>query len=146
MDSASYQVITDFSESQIEQLHSLYQGEWWSTGRTIEDVRLMLQHTDFVFGVCLPGSPKLLAFARVISDRIYKAFIFDVIVHPEHRSAGIGVFLMTHLVNHPDLSRVRHLELYCMPERMNFYRRLGFTTELSELRLLRQSNEPQGSA
>ena len=141
-------VLSALSEAQVEQLHSLYQGEWWTAGRSFADVRTILEYSDFVFGIAAPGSAQLLAFARVLTDRVYKALVLDVIVHPEHRSAGLGSYLMAHILAHPILSKVRHIELYCLPEREEFYRRQGFTSELGELLLMRRSKEhkPGGSA
>lgn len=133
-----YEVVNALSEEQVLQLHALYQDEWWCKGRTLAEVRLMLEHTDFIFGVVAPGSTKLLAFARVLSDRIYKAFVFDVIVHPERRAAGLGSFLISHITGHPVLSRVKHIELYCLPERVAFYQRQGFSDDLGEARLMRR--------
>ncbi len=146
--SHQHTVLSALSETQAEQLHSLYQGEWWTAGRSLADVRTMLQHSDFVFGIAAPGSAQLLAFARVLTDRVFKALVLDVIVHPEHRSAGLGSYLMAHILAHPVVSNVRHIELYCLPERAEFYQRQGFTSELGELRLMRRPNEPQpgGSA
>ena len=140
-----YLVVDTLTEAQTEQLHSLYQREWWTVGRSLADVRTMLQHSDFVFGVVAPDSPQLLAFARVLTDRVFKALLLDVVVLSEHRSAGIGSFLMAHILTHPVLSRVRHVELYCLPERTDFYQRHGFTTSLGELQLMRRANESQSN-
>ena len=136
-----YPLVSALSATQTEQLHLLYQGEWWTSGRSLADVRTMLQHSDFIFGILAPDSQQLLAFARVLTDHVFKALVLDVIVHSDHRSAGLGSFLMAHIAAHPVLSRVRHIELYCLPERAAFYRRHGFTSELGELLFLRRSNE-----
>jgi hypothetical protein len=45
-------VVNTLNEDQIAQLHALYQHEWFSKGRRLEDVREMLEHSDFVFGFC----------------------------------------------------------------------------------------------
>jgi GNAT superfamily N-acetyltransferase len=134
-----YIVLDKLSEPQIEQLHALYQNEWWTKGRTLEDVRTMIAHGDFVFGVVERDSPELVGFARVISDHVYKAFIYDVIIHPEHRAAGLGTFLVESIMSHPVISRVRHVELYCLPERVGFYERHGFSADVGEVRLMRRT-------
>lgn len=138
MEETKFSVAGALSEAQTVQLHALYQGEWWSAGRTLEEVRTMLLHSQFLFAVPCPASGELLAFARVITDHVFKAFVFDVIVHPGHRSAGLGSLLVEHITGHPVLSRVRHIELYCLPERAAFYRRHGFTAEPGELCFLRR--------
>lgn len=137
--SERYVIVETLSEAQVEELHVLYQDVWWSTGRSLADVRAMVEHCDFVFGVVARDSPKLLGFARVISDRVYKAFVFDVIIHPEHRAEGLGTFLMESLMGHPVLSRVRHIELYCLPDRVPFYERHGFSAEVGEIVLMRRT-------
>ncbi|MCG8606008.1 GNAT family N-acetyltransferase [bacterium] len=76
----------------------------------------MVQHSDFVLGVLEAESSRLVGFARVLTDRVFKAFIFDVIVAIEHRNEGIGKELMEWLLGHPDLKQVKHFELYCLPE------------------------------
>ena len=80
-----------------------------------------------------------MAFARVLTDGVYKALIFDVIVAGSHRDHGLGRALMDALLEHPRLKSVRHLELYCLPELIPFYRRWGFSDELGELRFLRRA-------
>lgn len=136
-----YPVLSALSEAHIVQLHALCQNEWWTAGRSLPDVRAMIEHSDFVFAVVAPDSQQLLAFARVLTDRVFKALLLDVIVHPGHRSAGLGTLLMAHITAHPVLSRVRHIELYCLPEHLEFYQRHGFTSELGELRFMRRACE-----
>ncbi len=101
----------------------------------------MLQNSDFIFGMVTPESQELLAFARILTDRVFKAMVFDVIVHPAHRQAGVGSLLMTHILARPEIARVQHIELYCLPERVRFYQRHDFTAELGELLFLRRSNQ-----
>jgi len=136
-----YSVVNELSEAHVEQLHALYQAEWWTKGRSLEDVRTMLRYSDFVFGIVDTVSQGLVGFARLLTDRVFKAVLFDVIVHPDHRGAGLGAFLIGQITAHPVLSRVRHIELFCLPERGDFYRRQGFTSELGALMHMRRVSE-----
>ena len=133
----------ELSGSQVRQLHLLFQNEWWSAGRSLADVQTMLQNSDFILGIVAPESQELLAFARILTDRVFKALVLDVIVHPEHRQAGLGSLLMAHFLAQPDIARVRHIELYCLPERAEFYQRQGFTAELGELLFMRRFDQIQ---
>ena len=133
---------TALDDTQIRRLHQLYQNEWWTKGRTLEDVRRMLEHSDYVFGLCEPETNDLVAFARVLTDRVYKAFIFDVIVAPEHRGAHVGAAIVDRILQHPDLASVKHFELYCLPELVPFYERWGFSADVGGIVLLRR----QGAA
>ena len=131
-------IIHELNAEQIHQLHALFQNEWWSKGRSLEDMQTMLAHSDFVFGICELESQELIGFARVLSDQVFKAFIFDVIVHPEFRAKGIGKLLMKTILEHPVISFVQHIELYCRPELIPFYQQWGFTNELEGIALMRR--------
>ncbi len=41
----------------------------------------MLAHTDLVFALVDTDSDRLVGLARVLTDTIYRASVFDVIVH-----------------------------------------------------------------
>jgi GNAT superfamily N-acetyltransferase len=135
----TYAVIHVLSEAQVAELCRLYQGEWWTKGRTLEDVRTMLRHCDLVFGVVTRDSPRLLGFARILSDHVYKALLLDVIIHSDYRAKGLGTFLLESIMAHPVISRVRNVELYCLPERVEFYERHGFSLDIGEVRPMRRT-------
>jgi len=137
------EAISSLSDSQVRDLIQLYQNEWWTKGRTPEDVQRMLANTDLVVGFCDRDSRRLIAFARVLTDRVYKALILDVIVAPEHRGRDLGAQLMQLVLDHPDLQGVRHFELYCLPELVPFYERWGFTVDVGRVRFMRKTGTVQ---
>jgi predicted GNAT family N-acyltransferase len=135
------QYIERLTVPQMEQLHQLYQGEWWTKGRSLADVRTMIEGSDHVFGFCEPRSERLVAFARVLTDGVFKALIFDVIVDPAYRGRGLGKDIMNRILEHPTLSRVKHFELCGLSEMIPFYTRWGFTAELGELCFMRRESQ-----
>lgn len=130
--------VETLSESQIADLHGLFQNEWWTRDRTMDDIRAMLDATAIQIGFAESASERLIAYARVLSDQTYKALIFDVIVDPEWRDRGMGKRIMDAVIAHPQLSKVRHFELYCRPELMPFYERWGFKDAGDGLRFMRR--------
>lgn len=136
--------VEQLTDDQVADLHALYQQEWWTTGRTLEDVRRMLAGSDVVIGYVERDRGRLVAFARVLSDFVYKALVLDVIVAANHRGAGLGRTLMTAVMEHPKLENVRHFELYCLPEMLPFYEAWGFTadTGVTFMRLTRTPTPP----
>lgn len=134
----SFENVSTLTDEQIVQLHQLYQNEWWSRGRSLDDVRKMLAFSDVVVGVCDSETNRLVAFARVLSDRVYKALVLDVIVASDYRSRGLGRSLMEQILEHPELADVRHVELYCLPEMAPFYRKWGFSADLGQLLFMRR--------
>ena len=131
--------IAQLTHAQVEDLHRLYQHEWWTKDRTMDDVRRMLDGTAIHIGFADASNDHLAAYARVLTDGTYKALIFDVIVDPARRERGLGKMLMDAVVSHPLLSGVRHFELYCKPELMPFYERFGFKEIGDGLRFMRRA-------
>ncbi len=131
----SYRIISELSDQQISELTDLYRNEFWSQHRTRQDVAKMLAASDIVIGL-VDECDRLIGFTRVLTDFVYRAFIFDVIIKPTHRNQGLGKTLLHTVVNHPQLRSVEYLGLYCLPEMVPFYERWGFTTEHGGLQLM----------
>ncbi len=128
---------TTLTPALVEQLHELYQNEWWTAGRKLPDVQAMLDHSDFVFAY-IDSENNLAGFARVLTDHVFKAFLFDVIANPKYRGTGLGTRIIRDVISHPVLSRVSSIELYCRPELNDFYRSFGFSNDTGEINLMRR--------
>jgi GNAT superfamily N-acetyltransferase len=136
------QFVTRLTSVHIEQLWRMYQKEWWSRGRKLHDVRRAVYHSDLVFAFCDSDAGSLVAFARVLTDFVFKALVFDVVVARSHRDLGLGRMLLDAITSHPALLFVEHIELYCRDEMVPFYEKWGFTADLPALRFLRKTQEP----
>jgi predicted GNAT family N-acyltransferase len=134
----SYRFVEQINDRLRRDLMELYRHEWWTNQRREEDVARMLQHTDLVVGVCTdPG--QLVGFTRVLTDQVFKAVIFDVIVAREHRGTGLGKRIIDYVLDHPMVADVRHVELYCKPEMIPFYKKWGFSAPGPEVNFLRMT-------
>jgi len=137
----AFQFLNRLNDSQIEQLCALYQSEFWSRGRKLADVRRAVERSNVVCAFC-DQDGRLVAFSRVLTDFVYKAMIFDVVVAREHREIGLGRRLLDAVLCHPALLFVEHIELYCRPELIPFYEKEGFTADLNQLRFMRKTQKP----
>lgn len=115
------ELVFELNDDLTWQLYEMYKKEWWSKDRKVEDIRFMLANSDYVFALIDKENSRLLAFARIIADRIYKAMILDVIVHETVRNRKYGRQIMDAIMQHPEIRRIRHVELYCLPEMEAFY-------------------------
>lgn len=138
-------LVTQLGERDILELHRLFQSAWWTKGRSLPDIRRMLENSNCVFGLRSDSDDRLVAFARVLTDKVFKAIIFDVIVTPELRGEGLGRQLMENITNYPGLKDLRHFELYCLPDLVPFYGKWGFTTEVSGVVLMRREHQKKAS-
>jgi len=116
-----------FSEEKTfdpQQVLTLFQQAPWAKGRTLEDAAEMLRHTDLV--LCAWDDSQLVGFARVLTDFVYRATIWDVIVDQAYQKQGIGAELVQRILRHPRLNKV---ELFWLcTRRPGFYKKLGFSS------------------
>ncbi|AFY31788.1 GNAT family N-acetyltransferase [Calothrix sp. PCC 7507] len=139
----TYRVVTQLTENQISELVDLYKNEFWSQKRQYQDVVKMLAASDITIGL-VDESEQLIGFTRVLTDFVYRATIYDVIIKPTHRKIGLGAKLLDVVINHPQLSAVEQLALYCLPEMIPFYERWDFTTKVGELQLMYRGKKLSG--
>lgn len=132
-------IIHQLTDKHIAQLHELYQNEWWTKGRTLEETTQCVNGSQVCVGL-IGESGELIAFARVITDFIFKALIFDVIVAASCRDVGAGNQIMLAVKNHRDLVSIKHFELYCLPELEEFYSNIGFSSDVGGIKLMRCVN------
>ncbi len=85
----------------------------------------MLRHSDVV--LCAWDGDRLVGFSRVLTDFVYRATIWDVIVDRVYQKQGIGTELVQRILNHPRLHKV---ELFWLcTRRPGFYEKLGFSSK-----------------
>lgn len=132
-------VIHTFTDNQIQELHALYQQEWWTKGRSLLETKKCIEGSQICIGI-IDDNRSLQGFARIVTDYIFKAFIFDLIVAQSQRGMGLGNTLVSLIRLHQDLKHVKHFELYCLPEMFGFYEKHGFSKEVGEIKLMRLEN------
>jgi len=140
--SLQLEFVSRLTREHVEQLWRLYQGESWGCGRRLQDVRRMVENSDLIFAFCDPETRRLVAFARVLTDYVYKAVVFDIIIDRRYPNPGTGRMLLDAITSHPALLFIEHIELYCRDEMVPFYKKWGFTADLRNLRLMRRVQEP----
>jgi len=136
----SYRVVHQLSSSQVDDLVALYANEFWCNRRTRDDVLRMLRHTDLLVGV-VDDSNRLVGFCRVLTDFVYRATLYDVIVHPARRGEGLGRLVLDAMMSHPRLRGVESTDLNCRPEMRAFYERWGFSGELKDTIRMRRRHD-----
>lgn len=120
-----FRQVEELTESQVTDLHLLYQSEWWTKGRSLDDVRIMVENSGLIVSF-VSEDAKLVAFCRVLTDFVYRGTIYDVIVAEAQRGQGLGRRLMEAVCQHPRLQRVSTLWLCCNPDMAPFYEKWGF--------------------
>ena len=117
--------------AQVQQLLSV--GAFWAQHRTLSDLETAIQHSEPV--VTAWDGERLIGFARATSDRVYRAVLWDVVIHPEYRGRGLGRTLVKTLLAHPSVQGVERVYLMTSSQQ-GFYERLGFTENLTTTMVL----------
>ncbi|MDH4227197.1 MAG: GNAT family N-acetyltransferase [Deltaproteobacteria bacterium] len=130
-------IVHTLTEADIDKLVALYSNEYWCKHRTRADVARMLKNTDIIIGV-KDGESGLIGFARVLTDYVYRATIYDVIVEKSYRGKNIGKLIVDEIIGHEKLKNLESLDLFCKPEMFEFYEKWGFTTDIGKLTLMRR--------
>ncbi len=108
----------------IQQLKRLFElTAFWARERKLEDLAVAIANSDPVITVW--EGERLIGLARATSDGIYRATIWDVIIHPEYQGVGLGRKLVETLLSHPRMNRVERVYLMTTHQQ-RFYERIGF--------------------
>jgi GNAT superfamily N-acetyltransferase len=122
---SSFEVSTDQSRLDIPMIYRfLSEQSSWAVGISRPIVERAIENS-LCFGGYLDG--RQIAFARVITDFATFANLVDVFVLPEYRGHGYGKQLVSTVLRHPSLQRLRRFML-ATKDAQGLYERFGFTT------------------
>lgn len=120
-----FEVVTQLTLEQVKSLHIMYNNQWWAKERTLAEVEHLLAHSLSI-ALVEKKTNTLVAYSRVVTDRLRFAHIFDVIVDEPFQGKKLGKRLMQEMLVHPELANVVKFELKCLPELEPFYKKCGF--------------------
>ncbi|WP_008313631.1 GNAT family N-acetyltransferase [Leptolyngbya sp. PCC 6406] len=110
----------------LSQLQGLFEvAAFWACDRTPEAMATAITHSHPV--VIAWDGDHLIGFSRATSDGVYRATIWDVVIHPDYQGAGLGRRLVETVLAHPHVSRVERVYLMTTHQQ-SFYERIGFQT------------------
>jgi N-acetylglutamate synthase-like GNAT family acetyltransferase len=123
---------------QLTQLMALFeQAAFWAKSRCAQDMATAIAHSHPV--VTVWDHETLIGFARATSDGVYRATIWDVVIHPDYQGAGLGRKLVETVLGHPHLCHVERVYLMTTNQQ-RFYERIGFSENQTTTLVL--FNEP----
>ena len=118
----NFLISTDKTKLDIDIIHKFLTGSYWAGGRAKENVVRSIENS-LCFGVY--DKEKFAGFARVISDNTTFAYIADLFIMEEYQGKGLSKFLMTAIMDHPEL---RVMEKWVLATRTahGLYKQFGF--------------------
>jgi len=95
----------------------------WAQERRVEDWAIAIANSKPI--VTAWDGDRLIGFSRAVSDGIYRATIWDVVIDPHYQGAGLGRKLVETVLMHPRVNRVEKVYLVTTHQQ-SFYERIGF--------------------
>lgn len=138
MDCSHIQFCLDKSLINLAQLEQLLQiGAFWAKNRSREGLGIAIANSNPV--VTVWDQERLIGFARATSDGIYRAAIWDVVIHPDYRGCGLGRKLVETVLTHPQVNQVERVYL-TTTNQQSFYERIGFESNNTTTMVLHNNN------
>ncbi len=117
-----FTVSADSSKLDIDAIYDFLTHCYWSEGIPRETVERAIENS-LCFG--LFDGAKQIGFARVISDYATYAYLCDVYVLESYRGKGLGTWLMSCVMKHPDMQGLRRFTLLTR-DAHGLYQKFGF--------------------
>lgn len=129
------------SDVDLEQLKTLFEiAAFWARERDFDDLAVAIANSEPV--VTVWDGKSQIGFARATSDGMYRACIWDVVIHPDYQGLGLGRKMVETVLSHPRMSRVERVYLMTTHQQ-KFYERIGFEENPSTTMVL--YNQPEFS-
>ncbi|MFB5198595.1 GNAT family N-acetyltransferase [Neobacillus sp. KR4-4] len=111
---------SDFSKVNLDEMKEIYSSVGW-TKHTKEIIKQVFEASNVIALVTVNG--RIIGFGRAMTDGVFNAAIYDVIVHTEFQKQGIARKIMEYLLD--KLSNVSCVHLISTTGNEDFYKKLG---------------------
>ena len=108
-----------------EQVYQLFKSAGWTDGSETADMRkhFNLPFTNSTLVVSAWEDEQLVGVVRILSDKIVRSIVYDLVVLPEYQNKGIGKELLKRCINHfPDSEWL----VQTTKEISKYYEKIGF--------------------
>ncbi len=137
MDCSNIQFSLQKSQVDYQQLQMLFnQAAFWARERTRQDLKTAVLNSNPV--VTVWDGKTMIGFCRGTSDGVYRATIWDVVIHQEYQGFGLGRKLVETALSHPLMSQVERVYLMTTYQQ-KFYQRIGFQENQSTTMVLQNA-------
>ena len=118
-----FTISTEKEKLDIDLIHSFLNRTYWAEGISKETIRRSIEGS-LCFGVF--ENDKQVGFARMITDKATFAYLADVFILPGERGKGLSKWLITTIMDYPQLQGLRRFTL-ATRDAHGLYAQFGFT-------------------
>ncbi len=121
----------------LEMIYNFIKDSYWGRGRTFDQQKIAVENT-MNFGLFYKGEQ--IAFARVMTDKVFFAYLLDVFVIEEERGKGYSKVLLDQILNFSELKEVNKWML-ATKDAHSLYEKFGFEFIKSPNMLMEKLND-----
>ena len=121
----------------LEIIYGFLKTTFWGKSRTFQEQKLALENS-INFGLFIKG--KQVAYARVMTDKVFFAYLLDVFVLEEYRGKGLSKLLMDEILKNSELKNVDKWML-ATKDTHGLYKQYGFETVKNPLMLMEKMSD-----
>lgn len=121
----------------LDLIYEFLKNSYWGNSRSFEQQKKASENT-INFG--LFQNDKQIAYARVLTDKVFFAYLLDVFVIETHRGKGYSKLLINTILDFPELKDINKWML-TTKDAHTLYKKFGFTELKSPELLMEKSGE-----
>ena len=96
---------------------------FWAKNRTIYDLKKCLANSDVI--VSLWVGNEIVGFGRALTDGIYRAVLWDIVIDQNYQGKGFGKLIVNSLLTSKKIKKTKKIYLMTTNKKL-FYSQLGF--------------------
>ena len=113
----------------------LHQNAFWAKERTINDLRKCLANSDVIISIWSNNEP--VGFGRALSDGIYRAVLWDVVIDQNHQGKGYGKMIIKNILESKEIKHAKKVYLMTTSKKL-FYSQFDFKEVSCQTLLVRE--------
>lgn len=111
----------DLTDINWEEMRQVYQSVGWNR-HTEEIIQTVFQASNVV--IIVRAGKQIVGFGRALTDGVFNAAIYDIVVHKDYQGLGIAKQIIAHILR--KLEGVSCIHLISTTGNEEFYKKQGF--------------------
>ncbi len=108
---------------------------FWEKNRTINDLKKCLANSDVVISLWV--GKEMVGFGRALTDGIYRAVLWDIVIDQNYQGKGFGTLIVNNLLSSKKIKNTKKLYLMTTNKKL-FYTQFEFKEVTSQKLLIRE--------
>ncbi|WED28588.1 GNAT family N-acetyltransferase [Vibrio sp. DW001] len=133
-----YRITTETYEMDFDVIYTFISTSYWAKGIPKTTMQKAIENA-FCFAL-FDSENNQVGFARLITDRATFAYLADVFILEGHRQKGLSKWLISEIINHPQLQGLRRIML-ATKDAQGLYQQFGFEP-LNNPEMMMQIHKP----